>query len=182
MKKAAPPTSFRQRLSEDLDRLEGQMGALLDASTIRYVNPNTPDSGVVFFGAADWGWGASDDAQSHMRMDLTGNYEEWMSRFGTLLRRATPQISKQVKQADGSIRKWLARERTDTSIPRTIAEAKQVASRRFDVLRESLRVLGEQGDDGLQVVPDTSALMNNPDLAGYAKGVGSSSFTLRLLP
>src|SRR5450756_2837238 len=24
--------------------------------------------------------------------------------------------------------------------------------------------------------------MNNPDLAGYAKGVGSSSFTLRLLP
>jgi len=182
MSKPAPPTSFRLRLSADLDKLEAQMDALLDASTIRYVNPNTPDSWYVVIGAADWGWGPSDDAQSHMRMDLSANYEEWMSRFATLLRRATPEISKKVKQADAATRKWLARNRSDTSIPQTIIEAKVVASRRFGVLREALRVLGEQGDMGLQVVPDTSALMGNPDLASYAVAVGSSGFTVRLLP
>jgi PIN domain len=46
----------------------------------------------------------------------------------------------------------------------------------------SLNALGLQGEGGLRVVPDTSALMDQPALADYATVVGAKTFTVHLLP
>ena len=55
MNSHTPPLPYLARMRADLMTLKEQLNALLDLSTINYVNPNTPDSGVVFVTAADWG-------------------------------------------------------------------------------------------------------------------------------
>jgi hypothetical protein len=175
--------SLRDRLSRDLADIERQLQALLDISGIRYVNPNRADSGIWVVGAADYGWAPSDDAQQLARMKLTRDYEAWYSRFATLFGGITPELMKSIGKADRFTRRWITRSGgNDHAIPRTIAEAKAVAVNQMAPLREGLDLLGLQGEGGLRVVPDTSALMDHPALADYTTVVGAKTFTVHLLP
>lgn len=56
MRQEQPP-SYMDNLISELGRIEDDFVALLEHSTIRYVNPNRSGSGIIFIGAADWGWG-----------------------------------------------------------------------------------------------------------------------------
>lgn len=177
------PPSLRDRLARDLADIEAQLEALLDISKIRYVNPNRGDSGVFFFGASDYGWGPSDDQQHLARMRLTRDYEAWYARFGTLFGGITPELKEKIEEADRFARDWIIRsDGWDHTIPRTILEAKEVAVKRMSPLREGLALLGSQGEGGIRLVPDTSALMDEPDLARYSAAVGARTFTVHLLP
>jgi PIN domain len=174
--------SFRDRLARDLADIERQLQALLDISDIRYVNRNRAGSGFVVVGAADYGWAPSDDAQQLARMKLTRDYEAWYARFTTLFGGITPELMKSIGRADQFTRRWITRPGGDHAIPRTITEAKTVAVKQMAPLREGLELLGQQGEGGLRVVPDTSALMDQPALADYATVVGARTFTVHLLP
>jgi len=175
--------SLRDRLARDLADIERQLQALLDISAIRYINPNRGDSGVWVVGASDYGWAPSDDAQQLARMKLTRDYEAWYSRFRTLFGGITPELKKSIGKADEFTRHWITRSGGyDHTIPRTITEAKVVAVKRMAPLREGLELLGLQGGGGLRVVPDTSALMDQPALADYSTVVGAKTFTVHLLP
>lgn len=177
------PSSLRDRLTRDLADIESQVQALLEISEIRYVNPNTRDSGVWFVGAADYGWSPSDDAQQLARMRLTRDYDAWFGRFKTLFGGITPELKKSIDEADRWARGWITRSGGyDHSIPRTIPEAKEVALERMAPLRQGLALLGSQGEGGVRVVPDTSALMDAPDLTTYWRAVGVRTFTVHLLP
>lgn len=120
-------TSFLDRLDGELTVVEEGIQDLLDKSTIRYVNPNTPDSSVVFVGAADWGWGPSDDVQDRLRMALLSQYDDWFVMFRMLYRNSTPEIVKKIESADKFVRGWINRDTgiSDWSIPSSIDEAKE---------------------------------------------------------
>ena len=177
------PTSLRDRLERDLAEIEAQLQALLDISEIRYINPNTRNSGVWVVGASDFGWAPSDDAQHLARMRLTRDYDAWFARFKTLFGGITPELKKSISEADRWTRGWITRSGSyDHSIPATIPEAKEIAFKRMAPLREGLALLGSQGQGGIRVVPDTSALMDAPDLTTYWRAVGVRTFAVHLLP
>jgi hypothetical protein len=179
------PPSFRDRLAADLAGIEAQLAALLDISTILYVNPNSPDADFVFIGAADYGFGPSDDAQQLARIRLTQDYEAWWSRFQTLFAGITPELREEVGNADRFTRSWITRTGDwgwDHYIPRTIAEAKVVATTQMAPLRAALDLLGSQGGAGTRLVPDTSALMDQPSLTAYAPLAAGEPLTIHLLP
>lgn len=178
-----PPPSLRDRLARDLAEIESQIQALLDISEIRYVNPNTRGSDFVVVGASDYGWAPSDDRQHVARMRLNRDYDAWFARFKTLFGGITPELKKSIAETDRWTRGWITRSRRyDHSIPRTIAEAKVVAVQRIAPLREGLALLGSQGEGGIRLVPDTSALMDAPDLSTYWAAAGARTFTVHLLP
>lgn len=52
-KSGASWQSLRDRLDSELDQVEADFDALLGVSSIRYVNPNSPDSSVS---ERDCGW------------------------------------------------------------------------------------------------------------------------------
>jgi hypothetical protein len=175
--------SFHDRLVADLDGIGRDLVALLDISTIRYVNPNTRDSSVFFVGAADWGWGPSDDEQRRARIALSQAYSSWWARFQTLFDGIPPETKEAVKAESAFLVRWIDRgDGWDHAIPQTIPEAKKVAMTRLAVLRDAVRLLGGHGANKLIVVPDTSALVDAPDLAWYADAVESKTFTVHLLP
>jgi hypothetical protein len=71
-------TSFLDRLDGtwpdgELTVVEEGIQDLLEQVDHPVRDPNTSDRGVVFVGAADWGWGPSDDVQDRIRNALAAN-------------------------------------------------------------------------------------------------------------
>lgn len=140
------PPSLRDRLARDLADIEGQIQALLDIFAIRYINPNRHDNSFVVIGAADYGWAPSDDRQQLARMKLTRDYDAWYARFRTLFGGITPERKKSIEEADRFAREWITRADTwDHSVPRTIAEAKVLATQSLAPLWLGWVVLIYQG-------------------------------------
>jgi len=176
------PQPYVARVGADLAVLKEQLNALLDASTIEYVNPNTPGSGIVFVTAADWGWGPSDEAAAAAQMDLLGRYSAWFERFLLLFPHPTPDVERKIKKVDKFVRRWVARDGTfDHSIPRTIEQAKAVATERLAVFDELISLASRQGDTTLRVVPDTNALLRNPAVEEYAPAVGAADYMVHIV-
>lgn len=176
------PPSFAERLGRDLDRIERDLQALIDGSTIENIDPNDPWSSVAFIGFPTWGWGPSDDAHTRKRMQLIREYDAWWARFRTLFAGITPELLDDLEGADEFARSWITRKDGDHSIPSSIARAKLVAAEKLAPLRRGLEVLGAQGDTGIRLVPDTSALMDRPDPATYAAVAGTKTLAIDLLP
>jgi hypothetical protein len=91
--------TYAENLSAELDDIAASYAEILAASKIKYVNPNRPGRGPVFVGAADWGWGNSDDQLEIARMELLGRLREWTSRFRLLFPHPTPQVAKRLDKA-----------------------------------------------------------------------------------
>lgn len=182
---AVPPSvaSYVDRLRAELSEIRSDMDALLDASTIRNMNPNTPDSSVVFVGAADWGWGPSDAALSASQMRRAARYHAWFDSLRLLFTHPTPDVASDMKEVDEFVRRWTERPGTwDHSISRTIDAAKQIAAEQFETFDRLLDIASRSGSDTLRLVPDTNALIRNPDLASYARTAPSPTFTIHLVP
>ncbi len=59
MTDTSTPETYRDRLLSELRAIEEHFASIIAASTINYTNPNRAGSGIVFIGAADFGWGPS---------------------------------------------------------------------------------------------------------------------------
>jgi hypothetical protein len=135
-------------------------------------------------GYPKWGWIPSNNDQIRLQADLTRTFAFWKERFETLLGGVPPSLGKPVAEAETLIERWIVRDpKTGNKVvPRTTAEAKAIAAQNVEVLRKALRVLGSQGSTGVISVPDTSALMRNPDLALYGLALGTNDYEVRLPP
>ena len=175
--------SYLERLRAELTGIGTDMDAVIDASTIRNVNPNDARSDVFFVGAADWGWAPSDPDLAAAQMRLLRRYHAWFERFRLLFPHPTPAIALTVEEVDEFMRRWIERPDVfDHSIPRSLDDAKTVAATelgRFDVL---LDIAAKSGTEVLRLVPDTNALIRNPDLASYALSAPAPSFVVHLVP
>ncbi|MFW6042036.1 MAG: PIN domain-containing protein [Guyparkeria sp.] len=83
---------------------------------------------------------------------------------------------------DSLIRRWLERSARDRTIPSNIDLARARSTEQFDALRR-LVALGTAGNNGeIVLVPDTNALLFNPDVAVYTGAVGRVGYLVVLLP
>ncbi|MGH2953007.1 MAG: PIN domain-containing protein [Solirubrobacterales bacterium] len=170
-------------MREELDQLALDFQGLLDASTIRNVDPNRGrPSGVAFLGFAKFGWGASDETQDQLRQELLRRYERWLERFRLLFRDATQDVAKDLEGVDGFVRRWIERESNDHSVPSTIEAAKARAEEEFRTFARLLDLAARPGNDGVIAVPDTSSLIDAPNLADYGPGLGLPAVEVVIVP
>lgn len=180
-----PPTlpSYLDRLCVDLDAVATRVADLLHASTIVPDSLNEPGSGVVFITAADWQWGPSTPQAQSFRMSLDESYSEWITRVRLLFEHPTPEVASEFDDLDRWVRGWIDRNTiSDFSIPSTIGRAQAVAAERIGRFRALLELAGAGGTPGLRIVPDTNALIKNPDLESYSRAFDGASFTAHILP
>jgi hypothetical protein len=178
-----PPNSesYKERLHRELRSIEAQFEEILQASTIRYTNPNRPGSSVIFVGAPDYGWGPSDAALTTSRMTTLAALRDWAPRYRLLFPHPTPQVSKVLDERIKHLSKWLTRKQTsEWSIPSTIEKA--LARMRQDVqtLADLLNLLPEDAW-AIRVVIDTNALIDNPDVTAYLPAL-PGGYMVHLLP
>lgn len=175
--------SYLDRVRVELAEIADELQSLLDRSTIRNVDPNTDDSPLVFIGAADWGWGPSDADMTAVQMRLGSRYQSWFDRFTLLFPHPTPDVATKILEGDEFVRRWISRpDAWDHSIPRTIDLAKSRADTELAVFDVLLEIAARSSTDALRLVPDTNALIRNPDLASYARAAPSPTFIVHLLP
>lgn len=176
-------TPYLERLRSELAEVRDDMDGLIGRSTIRNVDPNTDDSPVVILGAADWGWAPSDADITAAQMRLSARYSSWFDRFKLLFPHPTPDVAAKIDDVDKFVRRWTARpDGWDHSVPSTIELARQRAATEFTTFDQLLEIAAKSGTDTLRLVPDTNALIRNPDLASYARAVPSPMFVVHLVP
>lgn len=174
-------TPFADRLVEQITKLQDRYVALLERSAIRNTDPNQGDSyGMVFIGFASWGWKPNADLV-HERTRLLVDLDEWIGLFRLIHRDALPETTKRIEDAESLLRRWLEHESGDHSIPSTIEKAIAKAKEMFDELR-ALIALVASGPHGCLVVPDTSALLREPDVATYKSALGTDDYCVVLVP
>src|SRR5882757_7810055 len=88
--------TYAENLLAELDGIAASYAEVLAASEIKYVNPNRPGGRVIFAGAADWGWGDSDENLEVARMELLGRLRKWTPRFRLLFAHPTPEVAERL--------------------------------------------------------------------------------------
>ncbi|MEV7783395.1 PIN domain-containing protein [Kitasatospora sp. NPDC088351] len=175
------PPSYSELLLEQLDAIEQDFVAVLEASAINYVNPNTDDSYVYIVGAADWGWAPSPPELESRRMELLGRVRDWGPRFRLLFPHPTPEAAKKLEDGLAHLERWLLRPGgNDHSVPRHIAQAVGLLRTTVSELR-GLTALLSADPWPVRLVVDTNALIDDPDLAAYT-GQAGPRYMAHLLP
>jgi len=180
-RKTVRPPSYLDRLLSELGAMESGHLEIVEASAIRYINPNRHNSGVFVVGAADWGWAPSDAALEARRMAALRRLRDWMPRFRLLFPDPTPEVTKRLKKDLGHLERWLVRDgRYDHSIPDDVAKAAQLLQQTVERIR-SMRTLLPADPWAVRLVVDTNAVLDTPDLAVYRPQIGNQ-YMAHLLP
>jgi len=174
----APPT-YLERLRSDLDLIEADFLEVLADSQIRNVDPNRPSRGILYAGAAKWGWVPSGPELETRRMELLGRVREWEPLFRLLFPHPTPEVTKRLDGTLALLQRWLVRPR-DTTVPTSIDKAVD----KVKAAVATLRKLGELLPDdawAVRVAVDTNMLLDDPDVAIYTPLLGNR-YMVHLLP
>lgn len=181
MARAAAPETYKERLLTELRAIEEQFASIIAASTINYTNPNRAGSGIVFIGAADFGWGPSDNALTSQRMALLARLRDWAPRYRLLFPHPTPQVAKILDGRIKHLESWLTRKKTsEHSIPQTTTAAIEVMRTDIEKLAALAALL--DGDSWVtRIVVDTNVLIDNPDVTAFLTVV-PAGYLVHLLP
>jgi hypothetical protein len=172
---------YAARLRAELDEILVLSDALLDASAIEYGRNR---GGEVVVIAPDWAWAKPTDEVRRLQIRLVPRYDGWVERFELLFVDAPDELRRQTQESEADIRAWLARDDGwGWGVPSSIEEAKAKQHDRFDRLREYLDVVSPSSAPGrVLAVPDSSALLDVPDLRRYPEALGVRDIDIYLVP
>lgn len=171
--------SYATRLKRGLQGIETKMVELLEASTIKEFR-NDPDSAVFFVTPSHY-WGETDERQKLLQMQLVKEYAAWIEHFRLLFRDASQEVDRQINEIHKFVTTWIEKE-SSWDVPGTIQEAKSVFRDKVHVFHELIDLLETSDKHELVLVPDTNALIAEPDLSHYAVTVGQSKYTVVIVP
>src|SRR5581483_1288408 len=113
---------FADTLVAKLAALQARYMALLERTEIRNTDPNQGGGGLVFIGFATSGWQPNADLVND-RTRLLTDLDEWIGLFRLVHRDALPETAKRIEASESLLRRWLAQEGGDHSVPSSIDQA-----------------------------------------------------------
>ncbi len=181
MSSRTAPQSYRDRLLSELEAIETDYVALIEASPIENIDLNRGgDSAVVFVDFPCWGWVSSSAALEARRMNLLARVRDLLPRFGLLFPHPTPRVSKSLGEGGGLLERWLLRDKSDHSIPPTTDQAADTLRSTVGDLRALCDLLAPD-EWPIRLAVDTNALVDEPDLAAYRPVLGPR-YLVHVLP
>lgn len=171
--------TFVEHLATQLDSIKLTMFELLDNSRIKFRRDDHYSS-IVLIAPTEY-WDNPTETEQTLQIKLKKNYGQWIEIF-KLLTENSPEASKRkIDETDKFIINWIEK-KSDWGIPNTIEEAKIIFDNNIKFFYDTLSLYSSYGDREIIIVPDTNALIQEPDPKTYKTLTGSDKLTIIFLP
>jgi hypothetical protein len=171
--------TFVEHLTTQLDDIKQTMFELLDNSRIKF-RRDDHYSNVLIIEPRQY-WDSPTAIEQTLQIRLKKSYGLWIETF-KLFTENSPEASKRkIDQADKFVINWIEK-KSDWGIPNTIPEAKTKFDAEIKFFYDTLILYANNGDKEIIIIPDTNALIQEPDPKSYKTFTASDRFTIIFLP
>jgi hypothetical protein len=171
--------TFVEHLTIELNKVRQTMFELLDNSRIKFWKDD-PFSNVVIIAPTQY-WDTPIETEQILQIKIKKSYAQWFEIF-KLFTENSPEVSKKkIDQIDKFINNWIEK-KSDWGIPNTIAEAKEKFETQIEFFYDTLKLYSNTGNKEIIIVPDTNALIQEPDPKSYKLISGFENLTIVFLP
>jgi hypothetical protein len=174
--------SFARRVLDGWRAVESAALTLADTSTIEpreeYVGV---DVTVVAIGWPDFYWGPATTEHPRLQTIAKERFHSWSAQFELLLAHLPKKVQKEVADARAFVARWIEQE-GDRGLPGTVAKAKEYFRSRTRVFLRIIESAVAEGAVCVVLVPDTNALIRQPELGTYRAVARKDEFTVVLVP
>ncbi len=126
-------------------------------------------------------WDSPTEIEQTLQIKLKKSYGVWIETF-KLFTENSPEASKRkMVQTDKFVTNWIEK-KNDWGIPNTIPEAKNKFETEIKFFYETLNLYANNGEKEIIVIPDTNALIEEPDPKSYKTITTSDKLTIIFLP
>ncbi|HTG65312.1 MAG TPA: PIN domain-containing protein [Flavobacterium sp.] len=171
--------TFVEHLTTQLDNIKQTMFELLDNSRILFRRDDRYSNVVVI--APTQYWDSPTEIEQTLQIRLKKSYGLWIETF-KLFTENSPEASKRkIDQTDKFVINWIEK-KSDWGIPNTIPEAKTKFETEIKFFYDTLNLYANNGDKEIIIIPDTNALIQEPDPKSYKTLTASEKLTIIFLP
>lgn len=171
-------TSYIEQLISRLDSIKLTMHELIDNSRIKYFSNN--DSQFVYIAPKNY-WDQPTEKEQQFQIKLKQNYSQWVEFFSILTENSPESSKKKIKDVDTFVWNWIEK-KSDWGVPRTLPEAKVKFDKEINLFYETLSLYLNSAEKETILIPDTNALLTDPDPNNYKALSGADKFTMIFLP
>ncbi len=171
--------TFVEHLTTQLDSIKLSMFILLDNSRIKYRRDDHYSNIVVI--APTQYWDNPTETEQTLQIKIKKNYGQWIETFKLFTENSPEALKRKIDETDKFIINWIEK-KSDWGIPITIAEAKVKFENNIKFFYDTLSLYSSSGDREIIAVPDTNALIQEPDPKAYKTLIGSDKLTIVFLP
>ena len=171
-----PPIA--ERLQSDLEALTDRIADLVRELPIEHFDRY---SSSVVFSVPDYYWGEATSEQLNDQLAIKRDYEEWFDIFKSVFANATDDLNRRIKEADSRIRQWIELE-SNWSISFDRAANEEELRADVTLFYEMLAILDANGPSATILIPDTNAIVGEPDPSHYKAIASDGTFVFLLLP
>lgn len=171
-------TSTAVRLRNELSAITDALASLISELPVKR---RTQDGfGVIFIGP-DHYWGETTSAQANRQLAIKRDYDEWYEVLRSVFRDPTNDVGRRILEAHRDLVRWVELS-SNWSI--TANPANNVAALRRDAGKydDVLAILEAGGATTEILIPDTNAVVSEPNPERYRAIIANEGFIFMLLP
>ncbi len=177
-------SSIRHRMPSTAARLQSDLHSITErlADLIRELPVKRFETGgMVVLLAPDYYWGEATAEQRNTQLAIKRDYEKWFEILRSVFRTPADHLNQKIQEADVEFRKWI-----ELGLNRSIDSDREVTEKRLrdDAERflKLLKILTAGPVSEIILIPDTNAIVGEPDPTQYKDIAGDDSFVFLLLP
>ena len=171
-------SSTVSRLRSDLHSITGELEALIQELPVKWLDRS--GDGVVII-APEYYWGELSAKQMNTQLAIKRDYEEWFEVMSSVLAKATDDLDRRIREADRDLRMWIELRSNWSLQPDPVSNEKSLRND-ADKFMKVLSIIEASGPIPPVLIPDTNAIVSNPDPTQYRTIVDGGNFTFLLLP
>lgn len=166
------------RLKSDLHSLTERTADLIRDMPVEYFDRE--GDGVVFI-CPEYYWGQPSPEQHNAQLTIKRDYEKWLEIVRSTFRSATKDLKRSIKEANHGFRRWFELSSNWSISPNRVTNEKQLREDAEQFVN-ILAILEADGAIKTILIPDTNAIIGEPDPNQYKGIAGDESFVYLLLP
>ncbi|MBL7997667.1 MAG: twitching motility protein PilT [Candidatus Kapabacteria bacterium] len=171
--------TFVEHITTQLDSIKQTMFELLDNSRIVFRRDDS-DSEVVIIAPTQY-WDSPTEIEQGIQIRLKKSYGLWIETFKLFTENSPDASKRKIDQTDKFVMNWIEK-KSDWDIPNTIGEAKAKFESEIEFFYDTLNLYANNGDKEIIVIPDTNALIQEPEPKTYKTLTASDKLTIIFLP